>query len=112
MSYSSDILTERIIIQNRKEATVGPYGLDSGGAEWEDVACVHADVSWNKGMRALMNGALDAYTAKLVRMRWTNQVSMRSRVKFQDNTYQILPETFNADRREDTIQFVMQLVNV
>lgn len=111
MPYSTDILTERITVLNRKKATVGAYGLDSGGAEWEEVAKgLHASVTWNKGARALNNGSVDAYTVKLVRMRWTNQISMRSRIVYEENTYQILPETFNPNRRDRTLQFLMQLI--
>jgi hypothetical protein len=35
---------------------------------------------------------------------------MRGRIKYEDQTYQILPETFNADKRANTIQFLMQVI--
>ncbi len=98
--------------QNRKAATVGKYGIDSAGVEWED-ACnhpLHANVDYQRGKSALNAGALDAYAVKIVRMRWTNVFNERSRVKYQDKTYQIIPETWNANHREDTLQFLMQLV--
>ena len=39
------------------------------------------------------------------------KISMRSRVKYDGNIYQILPETFHVDKPDNTIQFHMQLVN-
>ena len=108
MAYSSGMLDKLVTILNRKEAETSKFGLDGDGVKWEDTACVHANISWAKGMRSLNAGALDAYAVKQVRMRWTSDVTMRSRIKYEDQTYQILPETFNADRRANTIQFLMQ----
>jgi hypothetical protein len=45
-----------------------------------------------------------------VRTRWTDKITMRSRVKFEGNVYQIIPETFHPDKMENTLQFHMQLV--
>ena len=109
-AYSSGFLKDMIIPMNRKQAETGKYGLDSAGVEWEEGPCLHANVGWAKGLRSLNAGAIDAYAVKVVRMRWTNQFNERSRVKFDGKVYQILPETFNPDRRENTLQFTMQLV--
>ena len=112
MSYQSGFLHELIIPQNRKAATAGKYGIDSAGVEWED-ACnhpLHANVDYQRGKSAMNAGALDAYAVKIVRMRWTNVFNERSRIKYQDKTYQIIPETWNVNHRENTLQFLMQLV--
>ena len=110
MSYSSGFLKDRITILNRKEAVQGKFGLDSAGIEWENVGCVWANVDWQKGKTAMNAGSLDAYAVKIVRMRWTNVFNERSRVKYDGRTYQILPETFNANRQENTIQFLCQQI--
>ena len=110
MSYSAGFLHEIIVPLNRKEATVGKYGVDSGGIEWEEGPCLHANVDYQRGKSAMNAGALDAYAVKIVRMRWTSQVNERSRVKYEGKVYQIVPETFNGNRREDTLQFLMQLI--
>lgn len=99
-----------VTILNRKEAESSNFGLDSDGVKWEETACVHANISWSKGMRSMNAGALDAYSVKMVRMRYNCDVTMRSRIKYDGQVYQILPETFNADKRANTIQFVMQVV--
>ena len=110
MGYSAGFLHEIIIPLNRKEAKVGKYGIDSAGVEWEEVGCLHANVDYQRGKSAMNAGSLDAYAVKIVRMRWTNVFNERSRVKYQDKTYQIIPETWNANHRENTLQFLMQLV--
>ena len=110
MSYSAGFLHDIIIPLNRKAAAVGEYGVDSGGIQWEEGPCLHANVDYQRGKSAMNAGSLDAYAVKIVRMRWTNVFNERSRVKYQDKTYQIIPETWNANHRENTLQFLMQLV--
>ncbi len=110
MGYSAGFLKDIIQPLNRKEAQAGKYGLDSGGIEWEAVGCLHANVDYQRGKSAMNAGSLDVYAVKIVRMRWTTVFNERSRIKFNGKVYQIVPETFNANRREDTLQFLMQLI--
>ena len=110
MGYSAGFLKDIIQPLNRKEAQAGKYGLDSNGIEWEEVGCLHANVDYQRGKSAMNAGSLDVYAVKIVRMRWTNVFNERSRIKYLDKIYQIIPETFNANRREDTLQFLMQLI--
>ena len=110
MGYSAGFLHDIIQPLNRKEAVAGKFGLDSAGIEWEEGPCLHANVDYAKGKSAMNAGSLDAYAVKIVRMRYTTAFNERSRVKYLDKTYQIIPETWNANHREDTLQFLMQLV--
>ena len=110
MGYSAGFLHEIIIPMNRKEAKVGKYGIDSAGVEWDEVGCLHANVDYQRGKSAMNAGSLDVYAVKIVRMRWTNVLNDRSRIKYLDKTYQIIPETWNANHRENTLQFLMQLI--
>lgn len=110
MGYSAGFLHDIIQPLNRKEAVAGKFGLDSAGIEWEEVGCLHANVDYQRGKSAMNAGSLDAYAVKIVRMRYTTAFNERSRVKYQDKTYQIIPETWNANHRENTLQFLMQLV--
>jgi head-tail adaptor len=110
MGYSAGFLHDIIQPLNRKEAVAGKYGLDSAGIEWEPVGCLHANVDYQRGKSAMNAGSLDAYAVKIVRMRWTNVFNERSRIKYLDKTYQIIPETWNANHRENTLQFLMQLI--
>lgn len=97
-------------VQNRKKAEASPYGIDGDGIEWQDGRCLHANVSWQKGVAGLREGALDAYGVVMVRMRWTTEITMRSRIVYEGVTYQILPETFHPDRSENTLQFMAQAI--
>ena len=110
MGYSAGFLNKLIIVQNRKAAQTNKFGLDGSGVEYEDGDVLHANVTYAKGKRAMNAGALDAYCVEEVRMRWTNKITMRSRVKYQGKIYQIIPETFHEDFQDDKIQFHMQLV--
>ena len=110
MPYTAGFLKDLVTILNRKEAVQGKFGLDSAGIEWENVGCVHANVDWNRGKTAMTAGALDAYGVNIIRMRWNSIITERSRIQWQGKTYQILPETFNANRQDDTIQFLCQQI--
>ena len=89
---------------------MGKFGLDTSGPEFEDTCCIHASVDWQKGKAGMHEGALDSYGVVLVRTRWTNQVNERSRMVYEGRTYQIIPETFHADRQENTVQFMAQVI--
>ena len=110
MAYTSGLLKHRVQILNRTEAQQGRFGLDSAGIEWENMGCVHANVDWQRGKSGMTAGALDAYGVKIVRMRWNSIITERSRIQYDGRTYQILPETFNANRQENTIQFLCQQI--
>lgn len=108
--YSSGLRHGRVTILNRQEQTVGAYGIDSGGVGWTEVATVWAYVSFEKGMRAMREGALDVYGVKMFRMDWNPDVTLRSRVVYDGQTYQILGETFHSDYQEKKVQFLAQVV--
>lgn len=110
MAFSSGFLHEIIQPLNRKAAGVGKYGLDSSGIEWDEGPCLHANVDYQRGKSAMNAGALDVYAVKIVRMRWTNQFNERSRIRYDGKVYQIVPETWQENKHENTLQFLMQLV--
>ena len=97
MPYSSDILQHMVTILNKQTAT----GFGETTA-YSPVGCVHADVSWKKGQKALNEGALDAQDTVLIRMRWNNIVKRDSRLQYDGVTYQI--QSMHPDRRHDTLQ--------
>lgn len=108
--YTRGMLNKRITIQNRAEAKDGKFGIDGSGVEWEDTCRVWASVEWTKGMRAMNAGSLDAYAVVMVRMDWSRFITMRSRIVYEGDIYQILPETFHVDRHANTIQFQAQAI--
>lgn len=110
MAYQSGYLEHIIIPLNRKAATVGKYGVDSAGVQWQEGDELPANVDYQRGKSAMSAGALDAYAVKIVRMNWTDQLNERSRVKFDGKVYQIMPDTFNGNFRKNQLQFLMQLI--
>lgn len=110
MAYPSGFLKYRVTILNRREATDSKFGLDAAGIEFTPVATVWASVDWAKGKQAMNAGALDVYGVIMIRMRWNSVITERSRIVYGGKVYQILGDTFHADRQENTIQFQAQQV--
>lgn len=110
MAYSTGILNHKITVQNRAEATASRWGMDGAGISWTDTATLWANVEWARGKSAMNVGALDSYAVIMVRVRWTESVNMRSRISYEGNVYQIIPETFHPDREANTIQFHAQAI--
>ena len=99
MGYSAGMLKHRVVILNKKDADKIPFGAK---VEYEQVACVHADVTWSKGVKSLREGALDAYDTVLIRMRWNNIVTRESLLECDGVRYQI--QSLHADRHENIVQ--------
>jgi hypothetical protein len=43
-------------------------------------------------------------------MDWNSVITMRSRISWNGDIYQILPETFHPDKQANTIQFNAQVI--
>ena len=99
MGYSASILRWHVAILKKKEPAEKAFGEKT---EYEQVACVHADVTWKKGQKSLNEGALDSIDTVLIRMRWNNIITRDCLLECQGVTYQI--QSLHADRMEDTIQ--------
>ena len=99
MSYSSGMLNYMVAILKKKATTDKKFGEKTA---YEQVACVHADVTWKKGQKALNEGALDAQDTVMIRMRWNNIVTRDSLLECEGVRYQI--QSLHADKRKNTIQ--------
>lgn len=99
MAYSTGLLNDRVKILNKVRPTQGVFGATTRYAE---AAEVWAGVTWNKGVKSLREGALDAYDTIMVRMRYNTVVSRESRLEHDGVTYQI--QSLHRDRQDNTIQ--------
>ncbi len=99
MGYSSNILRWKVAILKKKDPGERAFGAKT---EYEQVACVHANMTWNKGVKSLREGALDAYDTVMFRMRWNNIVDRDCLLECEGVTYQI--QSLHADRQDNTIQ--------
>lgn len=101
MGYSAGFLNHRVLVRNKKEA----QGFGDTTV-YEDTGCVWANVTFSKGVKALHEGALDAYDTVLFRMRWNTLVKRDSQLVYEGAVYQII--SFHADRLDNTIQITAQ----
>lgn len=99
MGYSSGILNHMVAILKKKDADKLEFGEKT---EYEQVACVHANLTWKKGQKALNEGVLDSQDTVLIRMRYNSVVTRDSRLQAHGVTYQI--QSLHADRQDNTIQ--------
>ena len=97
MAYSSGMLKYRVTILNKAADTA--FGDTTG---FVDAGTVWAEVKWTKGMKALHEGALDAYDTVMIRMRWNDVVNRDSLLVCDGTTYQI--QSFHRDYQDNTIQ--------
>ena len=93
------MLNHMVAILKKKDADKLDFGEK---VEYEQVACVHANLTWKKGQKALNEGALDAQDTVMFRMRWNSIVTRDCRLQCEDVTYQI--QSLHADRLENTLQ--------
>ena len=99
MSYSSGMLNKVVFVYNKKDPDELKFGEK---VTYEQTVCVHADVTWSKGVKSLREGALDAYDTVMIRMRWNNHVKRESLLECEGIVYQI--QSMHADRRDNIIQ--------
>ena len=91
------MLKYRVTILNKQVAA--GFGETTS---YQPAATVWAGITWNKGVKALREGALDAYDTVLIRMRYNDIVTRDSRLQHDGVTYQI--QSLHADRQDNTIQ--------
>lgn len=101
MSYQSGFLHQRVTIKNKStNATFGDT------TTYTEVGTVWANVSFSKGMKALHEGALDAYDTVIIRMRWNNIISRDSHIVHDGKEYQI--QSFHRNYEENIVQITAQ----
>lgn len=99
MTYSSGILNYMVAVLKKKNPGEKAFGAKT---KYEQVACVHADMTWKKGQRALNEGALDAIDTVMFRMRWNSIITRDCLLECEGVTYQI--QSLHADHRANTLQ--------
>ena len=99
MGYSAGILRWRVAILKKKDPGDRAFGAKT---EYEQVACVHANVTWKKGQKSLNEGSLDSIDTVMFRMRWNNIVDRDCLLECEGVTYQI--QSLHADQYENTLQ--------
>ena len=108
MTYTSGMLNKRVKVAKRY---VDPDNADNFGKsghpkyEWVNPNGDHAfwcGVTFDKGMKSLREGALDAYDTVMFRCRYIKQLDRWCLLKFKGKWYQIT--SFNDDYQDNQIQ--------
>ena len=99
MGYSTNMLRWMVAILKKKDPGERAFGAKT---EYEQVACVHANMTWKKGQKSLNEGTLDAQDTVMFRMRWNNIITRDCLLECEGVTYQI--QSLHADKQENTIQ--------
>jgi len=102
MGYSAGLLNHLITFAQRTKAEAGKHGLDSGGVKYTKVCTVLASKKFNKGMKAMREGAMDAYDTVMFRLHWRNDIDRWCIILCDGKWYQI--ESFNDDFNDNQIQ--------
>ena len=87
---------------NRDTVEQGDFGRNSAGRPYKYETTVWASVRFNKGVKSMREGALDAYDTLLIGMLYTDKVSRESMLVYDGRTFQIT--SFNRDYQTNEIQ--------
>ena len=111
MAYSSGMLEYRVQVARRVTDPARTFG-DRGatGGKYEIIGTFNMAENFNKGMKSLREGALDAYDTVMFRMRWNPDIDRWCLLRFKGKWYQI--QSFNDDFRDNQIQITaVELAN-
>ena len=101
MAYSTGMMKYRVTVAKRYQDTQETFGK-SGQPKYELLGTFWMAETFTKGVKAMHEGALDAYDTVMIRMRWNNFTTRDSLLIYDGITYQIL--SFHADKQENEIQ--------
>ena len=111
MAYSTGILNKRVTVAKR--AAVSDDGSNfgkSGQPKYEILGTFWMGETFNKGVKSLREGALDAYDTVMFRCRYNKDIDRWCLLKYNGKWYQIT--SFNEDYQENQIQMTaVELAN-
>lgn len=102
MSYSAGMMNKRVKVAKRVDSEGGSFGRSSGGQKYTMLGEFWAAESFNKGVKSMREGAVDAYDTVMFRMRYNADIDRWCLVQYHGRWYQI--QSFNADYQTNEIQ--------
>jgi SPP1 family predicted phage head-tail adaptor len=102
MAYSTGMMNKRVKIAKRVDSEGGSFGRSSGGQKYTMLGEFWAAESFNKGVKSLREGAVDAYDTVMFRMRYHAEIDRWCLVQYHGRWYQI--QSFNEDYQTNEIQ--------
>ena len=114
MSYSTGMMNKRVTVAKCCDDQSAEYGK-KGKPRYKILGTFWAGETFNKGVKSLREGALDAYETVMFRMRYNKDIDRWCLLKFNGKWYQIT--SCNEDYQENQIQItatemVNQKVNI
>lgn len=95
-------MNKRVKIAKRVESEGGDFGRKSGGQKYTLLGEFWAAESFNKGVKSLREGAVDAYDTVMFRMRFNADIDRWCLIQYQGRWYQI--QSFNEDYQTNELQ--------
>ena len=95
-------MNKRVKIAKRVESDGGDFGRKSGGQKYTMLGEFWAAESFNKGVKSLREGAVDAYDTVMFRMRFNADIDRWCLIQYHGKWYQI--QSCNEDYQTNEIQ--------
>ena len=110
MAYSTGMMNKRVKIAKRVDSEGGSFGRSSGGQKYTMLGEFWAAESFNKGVKSMREGAVDAYDTVMFRMRYRAEIDRWCLVQYHGRWYQI--QSFNESYQDNQIQITaVELAN-
>lgn len=101
MGYSTGMMKYRVQVAKRATDESASFGK-SGQPKYEILGTFWMGETFNKGVKAMREGALDAYDTVMFRCRYNANIDRWCLLKFHGKWYQIT--SFNEDYQENQLQ--------
>ena len=109
MSYSTGMMNKRVTVAKRYQDTQETFGK-SGQPKYEILGTFWMAETFTKGVKAMHEGALDAYDTVMFRCRYNKDIDRWCLLKYHGKWYQIT--SFNEDYQDNQIQMTaVELAN-
>lgn len=95
-------MNKRIKVAKRVDSEGGSFGRSSGGQKYTLLGEFWASEKFDKGMKSLREGAVDAYNTVMFRMRYNADIDRWCLIQYQGRWYQI--KSFNEDYQTNELQ--------
>ena len=101
MAYSTGMMNKRVTVAKRANDEGATFGK-SGQPKYELLGTFWMAETFTKGVKAMHEGALDAYDTVMFRCRYNANIDRWCLLQYQGKWYQI--QSFNADYQQNQIQ--------
>lgn len=105
MAYSAGMMNKRVTVAKRVSDAQKSYGKQSQ-AKYELLGTFWMAENFNKGMKAMNEGALDAYDTVMFRCRYNKNIDRWCLLQYNGKWYQIT--SFNEDYQGNQLQILAQ----